>query len=50
MKTLQTKFNSKKELYDFLVRDGKCYLPPNDLTNISFFRDVFSGKKKVSYS
>ena len=45
---LAEKCRSKKELYTFLIQDGKAFLPKIDSTNVYFFRQIISGKKDVS--
>jgi hypothetical protein len=45
---LQEKCRSKKELYTFLIQDGKAFLPKLDSTNVYFLRQIMSGKKEVS--
>ena len=39
---------SKKELYNFLFRDGQAYLPPLGSTNVYFLKQVMRGDKDVS--
>ena len=39
------KFSSKKEVYNFLTREVKAYLPPPDCVHILFLRDIVQGKK-----
>ena len=38
---------SKKELYNFLLRDGQAYLPPLGSTNVYFLKQVMRGDKDV---
>ena len=47
MNQLAEKCRSKKELYTFLMQDGKAFLPKIDSTNVYFLRQVISGKKDV---
>ena len=35
---LSSKMKSKKELYNFLLRDGQAYLPPLGSTNVYFLK------------
>ena len=45
---LSSKMKSKKELYNFLLRDGQAYLPPLGSTNVYFLKQVMRGDKDVS--
>ena len=44
---LHEKFQTKKELYDFLLHDVHTYLPKLDSTNVYFFRQIMKGEKEV---
>ena len=48
MNDLSSKMKSKKELYNFLLRDGQAYLPPLGSTNVYFLKQVMRGDKDVS--
>ena len=43
---LASKWRSKKELYNMLVREGGIYLPPNQEATQKYLRDLMMGKKK----
>ena len=36
---------SKTELYNLLIRNGKIYLPPKQDTTQKFLRELIQGKK-----
>ena len=40
---LNAKMKSKKELYNFLLQDCQAYLPPMDVTNVYFLKQVMRG-------
>jgi hypothetical protein len=42
------KFQSKKELFNFLVLECEAYLPKMDSINIFFLREILRGEKEVS--
>jgi hypothetical protein len=42
------KFQSKKELYNFLALECEAYLPKMDSINIFFLKQVIRGEKEVS--
>ena len=44
---LSSKMKSKKEFYNFLLRDGQAYLPPLGSTNVYFLKQVMRGDKDV---
>ena len=46
---LQQKFNTKKELYNFLMLNGQAYLPKISSTNVYFLKAIVTGKKEVSF-
>jgi hypothetical protein len=41
------KFQSKKELYNFLALDCEAYLPKLDTINTFFLKQVIRGEKEV---
>ena len=45
---LSSKVKSKKELYNFLLRDGQVYLPPLTSVNVYFLKQLMNGNKDVS--
>jgi hypothetical protein len=45
---LSSKMKSKKELYNFLLRDGQVYLPPLGAVNVYFLKQLINGNKDVS--
>ena len=42
---LSSKWRSKTELYNLLIRQRKVYLPPKHDSTQSFLQDVMKGKK-----
>ena len=46
---LSSKVKSKKELYNFLLRDGQVYLPPLGCVNVYFLKQLMNGNKDVSF-
>ena len=40
---LHEKFQTKRELYNFLTQDGHAYLPKIDSTNVYYFRQIMKG-------
>ena len=40
---LHEKFQTKRELYNFLTQDGHAYLPKLESTNVYFFRHIIKG-------
>jgi len=46
-KEFQAKYNSKREIYNFLAADVGVYLPPYDNVTIYFLKDIMSGKKQM---
>ena len=45
-KESKAKYNSKKEIYNFLACDVSVYLPHPDNVTIYFLKEIMSGKKK----
>ena len=45
-KAFKAKYNSKKEIYNFLACDVGVYLPHSDNVTIYFLKELMSGKKK----
>ena len=45
-KAFKAKYNSKKEIYNFLACDVGVYLPHPDNLTIYFLKEIMSGKKK----
>ena len=45
-KLFAAKFNSKREVYNFLAVDVDVYLPHFDLVTIYFLKDLAHGRKK----
>ena len=45
-KAFMAKYNSKKEIYNFLACDVGVYLPHADNVTIYFLKEIMSGKKK----
>ena len=43
------KYKSKREVYNFLAIDVKCYLPAYDTITIYFLKDLVSGVKKSMF-
>ena len=43
----QAKFSNKKEVFRFLSRDCKVYLPHVDSISIWFMRDIVQGKRNL---
>ena len=41
------KYSSKKEVFNFLTRKVKCFLPHYDCIHILFMRDIVQGKKEL---
>ena len=46
-KALKAKYNSKKEIYNFLACDVGVYLPHHDNVTIWFLKDLMNGTKKM---
>ena len=46
-KEFSAKYNSKREIYNFLATDVGVYLPPYDNVTIYFLKELMSGKKKM---
>ena len=46
-KEFRAKYNSKKEIYNFLACDAGVYLPHADHVTIYFLKEIMSGKKKL---
>jgi hypothetical protein len=42
-------FKSKREIYQILLIEGQYYLPPFEDCTVDYLRDIFCGKKKVSF-
>ena len=45
-KAFKAKYNSKKEIYNFLACDVGVYLPHADNVTIYFLKEIMAGKKK----
>ena len=45
-KAFKAKYNSKKEIYNFLACDVGVYLPHADHVTIYFLKEIMAGKKK----
>jgi len=41
-----SKFNSKREIYNFLTLDVGAYLPQYDTITVYFLKDLIAGSKK----
>ena len=48
-KEFATKYNSKRECYNFLAVDAGVYLPAYEQISIYFLKDIISGKKKCKF-
>ena len=46
VQSLQAKYQSKRECYNFLTVQVEIYLPPYETVTIYFLKDIISGKKK----
>ena len=46
-KEFAAKYNSKREIYNFLSADAGVYLPPYDNVTIYFLKELMGGKKKM---
>ena len=46
-KEFAAKYNSKREVYNFLATDVGVYLPPYDNVTIYFLKDLIWGRKKM---
>ena len=46
VKEFSSKFSTKKEVFDFLSHECKFVLPPKDVTNIYYLRQLATGEKK----
>ena len=46
-KEFAAKYNSKREIYNFLATDVGVYLPPTETITIYFLKDLMAGKKKM---
>ena len=46
-KEFAAKYNSKREIYNFLAADAGVYLPPYDNVTIYFLKELMGGKKKM---
>ena len=46
-KEFQAKYNSKREIYNFLATDCGVFLPPYDNVTIYFLKELMGGKKKM---
>ena len=46
---LGSKFQSKNEIYRFLVTEANMHLPPQKEWSIYFVRDILFGTKKVNF-
>lgn len=46
---MMEKFQTKTELYNFLVGDCKAYLPKQKATNVYFLKQIVKGEKNVSF-
>ena len=46
-KEFAAKYNSKREIYNFLACDVGVFLPPYDNVTVYFLKDLMSGKKKM---
>ena len=46
-KEFSAKYNSKREIYNFLATDVGVYLPNFDCVTIYFLKELMSGKKKT---
>ena len=46
-KEFAAKYQSKREIYNFLAADVGVYLPPYDNVTIYFLKDIMSGKKQM---
>ena len=46
-KEFQSKYRSKREIYNFLAADVGIYLPPYDNVTIYFLKELMMGKKKM---
>jgi hypothetical protein len=44
---LSAKMKSKRELYNFLLQDCQAYLPPMDVANVYFLKQIMRGAKEV---
>jgi hypothetical protein len=47
---LREKVQSKRELYNFLSREGHVFLPKMESTNVYFLKEIIKGTKDVSSS
>ena len=47
IRQVMEKFQSKKELYDFLTQECHAHLPKIGSTNVYFYKEVARGKKEV---
>ena len=41
------KFQTKQEIYNFLIYDYKGYLPDYDTITVYFMKDIIAGKKEM---
>ena len=46
-KEFAAKYNSKREIYNFLACDVGVYLPPYDNVTIYFLKDLMAGRRKM---
>ena len=46
-KEFSAKYNSKREIYNFLAADAGVYQPPYDNVTIYFLKELMGGKKKM---
>ena len=44
--TFASKFNSKREIFNFLTLDVGAYLPAYDTVTVYFLKELISGSKK----
>ena len=49
-KEFQAKYNSKREIYNFLACDVGVYLPKYKYVTIYFLKELMSGKKKMIHT
>ena len=45
-KEFRSKYNSKREIYNFLACDNGIYLPPYDNVTIYFLKELMMGRKR----
>jgi hypothetical protein len=46
---MMEKFQSKKEVYNFLMQECEAYLPKVDTINVFFLKQIVRGMKEVRF-